>query len=305
MANFGKKSVKKVVRKKQPVKKVVRKKQTVKKVVPKQQQVKKVVPKQQQVKKVVPKQEPVKKVVPKQEPVKKVVSKQCSYNLINLFYDLENEPYNLDNFANFKTKVKFLEKYIKNAKIEAGIKVSEVHTDEKRIKRLAIMLKQLPDKPCMIDQSSISIVSDENGVKLLNNNENYYNEIFSICKNVLKHNRIIIPVGIKKYIRNKIIYHANLIIVDLDTREAWRIEPNKVRKKNEERYKKVLTDFFNPIGISFQGFYPESCPIKHADLCRYVSYAQYIYGSAIDHDKVKNVILQFLYDDIQELCSFN
>ena len=292
MANFGKKkSVKKVVRKKQPVKKVVRKKQPVKKVIPKQQQVKNVIPKKQ----------PVKNVVT----IKKVVSKKCSANLIKLFYELKNEPYNLDNFANFKTKVKFLEKYIKSSKIEAGIKVSEVHSDEKRIKRLAIMLKQLSDKPCMIDQSSISIVSDQNGVKLLNNNQNYYNQIFSICKNVLKHNRIIIPVGIKKYIKNRKIYHANLIVVDLDTREAWRIEPNDVRKKNEERYTKVLTDFFNPIGISFKGFYPESCPIKHADLCRYVSYAQYMYGSEINHDKVKDVVLQFLYDDIQELCNFN
>jgi hypothetical protein len=272
----------------------------------KKKSVRKVVPKRQPVRTVVPKRQPVIKVVPKrQQPVRKVVSKKCSYELIKLFYELENEPYNLENFANFKTKVKFLENYIKNAKIEAGIKISRAHSDELRIKRLAIMLKQLSDKPCMIDQSSISIVSDKSGVKLLNTNQNYYNEIFAICKNVLKHNRIIIPVGIKKYRHNKKFYHANLIIVDLDTREAWRIEPNDVRKKNEDRYKKVLTNFFNPIGISFKGFYPESCPIKHADLCRYVTYAQYIYGSAIDHDKVKSVVLQFLHGDIEELCSFN
>jgi len=234
------------------------------------------------------------------------LSKTCSQNLVKLFHDVESEPYNYENRKNFKEKVRTFEKAIKHIKEESGIKVTKQQTDENRIRRLRLMSKQLPDKPCIVDQSSIILESVGSDVKLNayeTNHPEYFKKMFTMCKNVLGHNRIIIPIGIRNYKNGGDSRHSNIIIVDLDTNEAWRIEPNKVNKRNIKRYKKVLEDFFNLIGISFKGFYPETCPIIHGGLCRYVTYAQYLYGKELDYNRLKNVILQFLKDDILELCT--
>ena len=237
--------------------------------------------------------------------IQPIKSDSCSQELIKLYRGLESELYDYENRYNFKKKVKELEKAVKNAKKEAGIEVTEKQTDENRIKRLRLMSKQLPDKPCIIEKSSIIF----NAVgKYINLNETetsspeYFKEMFDRCKNVLKHNRIIIPVGIRNYKNGEDSKHSNIIIVDLDTNEAWRIEPNKVDKKNIKNYEKKLTKFFNLFGITFKGFYPESCPISHGGLCKYVTYAQYLYGKELNYTHVKNIILQFLKDDILELC---
>ena len=229
----------------------------------------------------------------------------CSEELIRLYRDLESELYDYENRHKFKKKVKALEKAVKNAKKEAGVKVTEKLTDENRTRRLELMSKQLPDKPCIMEKSSIQInVSGEN--LTINESETsspeYFKDIFDRCKNVLKHNRIIIPVGIRNFKNGEDSAHSNIIIVDLDTKEAWRIEPNKVDEKNIKRYARKLKKFFLSLGIEFKGFYPETCPISHGGLCKYVTYAQYLYGKELSYNNVKNVILQFLKDDILDLC---
>jgi len=290
---FGKKVVKK------PVKKVVKKPVKIVKPVKLDKPVKIVKP--------VKLDKPVKIVKPvKLDKPVKPISKKCSQKLVKLFHDVELEPYNYENRRNFKEKVKIFEKALKNTKEESGIKVTKKQTDENRIKRLRLMSKQLPDKPCIVEQSSIILESVGRDVKLNLNETNhpeYFKKMFKTCKNVLGHNRIIIPIGIRNYKNGGDSKHSNIIVVDLDTNEAWRIEPNKVNKENIERYEKVLKGFFDLIGVSFKGFYPESCPISHGGLCKYVTYAQYLYGKEIDYTRIKNVILQFLKDDILELCT--
>jgi hypothetical protein len=231
-------------------------------------------------------------------------STPCSKELTKLYHDLETEPYNYDNRFNFRKKVKELEKAVKNAKKEAG-KFMEKQTDENRIKRLSLMSNQLPDKPCIIKNSTITFNAVRGYINLNDlktSSPEYFKEMFDRCKNVLKQNRIIIPVGIRNYNNGEDSKHSNIIIVDLDTNEAWRIEPNNVDERNIKNYERKLTKFFNLFGITFKGFYPESCPISHGGLCKYVTYAQYLYGKELNYDKIKNVILQFLKDNMLELC---
>jgi hypothetical protein len=234
----------------------------------------------------------------------------CSEELTKLYHDLELEPYNYDNRSNFKKKVRQFEKILRNEKKEADIYFTEKQTDENKIERLTLMSKQLPDKPCIIENSSL-VLKQGRSVTIIESETSspeYFKEMFDRCKNDLKYNRVIIPVTQKFYTypyhsrSDTGKRHSNIIIVDLHTNEAWRIEPNDVDKKNIEMYETKLTEFFNLFGITFKGFYPETCPITHGGLCKYVTYAQYLYGKEINYDKIKNVILQFLKDDILQLC---
>uniref|UniRef100_A0A6C0AYU4 Uncharacterized protein n=1 Tax=viral metagenome TaxID=1070528 RepID=A0A6C0AYU4_9ZZZZ len=236
-------------------------------------------------------------------------STPCSEELSKLYHDLELEPYNYENRSNFKKKVRQFEKILRNAKKEEDIYFTERQTDENKIERLTLMSKQLPDKPCIIEKSSL-ILKKGSSVTIIESETSspeYFKEMFDRCKND-NYNRVIIPVTQKLY---RYPYHSgcdtgkrhsNIIIVDLHTNEAWRIEPNDVDKENIEMYETKLTEFFNLFGITFKGFYPETCPINHGGLCKYVTYAQYLYGKEINYDKIKNVILQFLKDDILQLC---
>ena len=114
---------------------------------------------------------------------------------------------------------------------------------------------------------------------------------------------MIIPLGIRiNESRKKVVYHLNILIIDLKTRQVWRIEPNDVDSENIKRYSNALSSFFKPLDITYSGFYPSSCPIKHGGLCRYVVYAQYLYGKNLSYNNVKNVILQFLKYEILDLC---
>jgi hypothetical protein len=112
----------------------------------------------------------------------------------------------------------------------------------------------------------------------------------------------ILSEAIEKITLEKVGYHLNILIIDLKTRQVWRIEPNDVNSENIKRYSNALSSFFKPLGITYSGFYPSSCPIKHGGLCRYVVYAQYLYGKNLSYNNVKNVILQFLKYEILDLC---
>ena len=57
--------------------------------------------------------------------------------------------------------------------------------------------------------------------------------------------------------------------------------------RNIKLFENILIPFFNNLDIKFQGFYPETCPLKHGGLCKYVTYAQYLYGKDISYDRLK------------------
>jgi hypothetical protein len=236
-------------------------------------------------------------------------STPCPEELSKLYHDLELEPYNYENRSNFKKKVRQFEKILRNAKKEEDIYFTEKQTDENKIERLTLMSKQLHDKPCIIEKSSL-VLKQGRSVTIIESETSspeYFKQMFDRCKND-NYNRVIIPVTQKYYTYpyhsrcDTGRRHSNIIIVDLHTNEAWRIEPNDVDKENIEMYETKLTEFFNLFGITFKGFYPQTCPIHHGGLCKYVTYAQYLYGKEINYDKIKNVILQFLKDDILQLC---
>jgi len=94
-----------------------------------------------------------------------------------------------------------------------------------------------------------------------------------------------------------------MIIIDLDQMKAWRIEPNDVPKYDIKIFGDFYVNFFNQLGIKFDGFYPLSCPIDHGGLCRYVTYAQYLWKDRINHAELKYLILNFLKLLIQQTCN--
>ena len=52
---------------------------------------------------------------------------------------------------------------------------------------------------------------------------------------------MIIPLGIRiNESRKKVVYHLNILIIDLKTRQVWRIEPNDVDSENIKRYSNFI-----------------------------------------------------------------
>jgi len=241
-------------------------------------------------------------------PVKiiKPLTTKCSTTLINKFNNVVNTPYNEKTRKHFKEIVTDLEDDIKESKIKLGIIPSKFSDNERRMRRLVFFSEHLNEKPCLVENGVIAVVRENDKVLNLDTENtvpyDHFIEGFNICKKN-KIPRILIPIGIRN-IKKKTgdSKHANLVVVDISERKAWRIEPNDVDKTNQNLYTKVLSDFFRPLGITFEGFYPNSCPIKHGGLCRYVVYAQYLYGDKITYDNLKDIVIQFLKDEVRSLC---
>jgi hypothetical protein len=209
----------------------------------------------------------------------------------------------MENRKEFGSIVKDFEKTMHNHKREAGIIVNSLKSGKRRIKRMMIMIKQMNNAPCVVMDSDIIInkVGDEPSIdNTITPGNLFYKKSFDNCKNNLNLNRVMIPIGINNFKNKGDSHHSNLIIIDLTEKKAWRIEPNN---KAFDDFKQILTPFFRQMGLEYSGFYHETCSIKHGGLCKYVVYAQYMYGSQISHAIIKKIILRFLKDDIIELCS--
>ena len=145
------------------------------------------------------------------------------------------------------------------------------------------------------------MVNQYAGIVTINAKIDEIKEVLDNCK----YARLVIPMIIRIRETKKIWYHKNLLIVDIPSRQVWRIEPNDVSKQNINNFENALRAYFKPLNLTFSGFYPETCPIKHGGLCRYVAYAQYIYGKNMTYAKVKEVVLQFLKQDIRDICKLS
>jgi hypothetical protein len=248
----------------------------------------------------------VPKVIVKVPRIVKPLTKKCSMELINKFNIVASTPYNKETRKYFKEVVSDLEYDIKDAKKKLGIISSNISDTERRMRRLVFFSKHLKEKPCLIENGTIAVVRENNDVLNLDTKNTapyeYFAEGFDICKRN-KISRILIPIGIKnKLKRTGDSRHSNLVVVDISEKKAWRIEPNEVDKKNQNLFENILSDFFGKLGIKFEGFYPSSCPIKHGGLCKYVVYAQYLYGDKITYENLKDIVIQFLKDEVQSLC---
>jgi len=223
----------------------------------------------------------------------------CPDKIQKMYTSLAIKEYNEENSFYFRRYVKTLENLIFREKIRLGIKTTEDYSLlPMRIKQLQWISKHLPGNDfCILEKSSMDLHHYDSGRGLLDVDVQLKTEI-SKCKK----SRLIIPLGITMHLQRKKEYHINILILDLNKREVWRIEPNDVDSKNISLFSDVLSRYFKTIGFNYSGFYPESCPIKHGGLCRYVIYAQYIYGKKITYENIKNIILLFLKYEILDLC---
>jgi hypothetical protein len=217
----------------------------------------------------------------------------CPAHILKMYNNLVKKEYSEKNSSNFKTYVVKLRNLIDKEKISLNI-ISEydLDLDKRMIDNLKYISKYLPGNFCILEKSYFRIDEYKNYINISSDIKYYLNE----CK----YDTVIIPVLIKLVGRK--ITHFNIIIIDLKTRQAWRIEPNNVDSINIKMYSNELKNYFKDLNITFSGFYPTTCPINHGGLCSYVAYAQYLYGKNITYNNVKDIVLLFIKKHINSIC---
>jgi hypothetical protein len=219
----------------------------------------------------------------------------CPDNITRLYNNLAKKEYTEENSFAFRKQVKTLENLIYREKRSLGLPVY-TNVDDSGVYYLQLLAKQIPGQICIFEK--YFVVNQFSGIVTINAKIDEIKEIIDNCK----YSRVIIPMYIRIRETKKIGYHLNLLIVDIPSRKVYRIEPNDVSKQNINNFENALRAFFRPLNLTFSGFYDDTCPIKHGGLCRYVAYAQYIHGKNMTYAKVKEVILQFLKQDLRDIC---
>jgi hypothetical protein len=99
--------------------------------------------------------------------------------------------------------------------------------------------------------------------------------------------------------------HANLLVVELDTSYAYRID-TCMPCEEPLALKEVLTRILGEYGINYKGYY-STCKdfSQHGDLCRWVVLAQYQYRDKVDYSKIKKLVLEILLNFIEEIIKKN
>ena len=174
---------------------------------------------------------------------------------------------------------------------------------------------------CMYDKSDITIFNCDTPDARI-----YYSS-YSINKKLLKtckHRFFILSVNLQKASN---VGHSNLLVINLEDKIAWRIEPNNGPNWNEYSIyvNPIYGNLCKDLGVTFKGNYSGECPrwisgipnfilkyvplektsnyLSHAGLCMFLSVGRYVYGDKLTDEILVSFIIRYIHSEVKKVCN--
>jgi hypothetical protein len=100
--------------------------------------------------------------------------------------------------------------------------------------------------------------------------------------------------------------HINHLLIS--GRDIWKIEPNyrmgpHAEKLVQNKIDQMIHKYFEGTGFKYLGPHQQSCGLKHAGLCLFISYFKVLYGNQLTDQILKDSIISFLKWALKNICS--
>jgi hypothetical protein len=180
------------------------------------------------------------------------------------------------------------------------------------------LLNFLKGDACFIDNVRIMLSNYDQLHGVFFANKKYVELSINNCKK----NIIVFPFLLTNTIGE---HHANLLIMDIRNKLAWRVEPNAgtTFDQFDTNINEALLKFFKEIGFRFLYNFPGECPLwlnrlpkwsikyiplypepatdylEHSGLCMFLSVGKFIYGKKLTNEILRDFIVRFFKNELK------
>ena len=184
------------------------------------------------------------------------------------------------------------------------------------------LLNFLKGDACAIDNVRIMITNYNNKLNNFFANKRYFEKSIKECNKSI----IVFPLLL---VHSNQSEHANLLVIDIRNKLAWRIEPNAGTTFDiyDKYINPNLLNFFKEYNIRYLYNFPGECPIwlnrlpqfivkyiplspqpgtsylEHSGLCMFLSVGKFIYGKTLTNEILRDFIVRFFKNELKSICA--